>query len=66
MAIEPGRYKTRCGKVAVVFTVKARGSHPVVGVVRHASADEPASWDEYGKFFGESRESFWDLDEKIA
>lgn len=66
MKIGPGKYKTRCGKIAIVFTVKAKGSHPIVGVIRHTSADEPASWTEDGMFLAKNKETFWDLDERVG
>lgn len=50
MRVETGKYKTRAGQTAVVFTVKARGKYPCIGLVRYKSADEPASWTLDGKF----------------
>ena len=50
MKIKLGKATVRCGKEAYIFTIKARGEYPVVGLVRYDSSDEPCSWTLDGKF----------------
>ena len=61
MAIKVGPNKTRSGRDAIVFTVKAKGRYPVVGIVRNIEADDPASWTRDGKFNYEKAETSTDL-----
>ena len=50
MKLKIGKATVRCGKEAYIFTIKARGEYPVVGLVRYDSCDEPCSWTSDGKF----------------
>jgi hypothetical protein len=50
MKFRVGLARCEGGKSVTILTTSARGKFPIVGIVHHDTADEPASWTEAGKF----------------